>query len=1630
MQDRPELTQDSKPEATKEMTKFSLGTKVKPGDIRLNNVLMNIPPESITIIQTEYDDSSFMLREPIPSTRKRGKKKILVHMPLAFDLGESGSNYSDIAKLLIQIRKSPIVTVENEKLRSEIYGPNSDESISMAFLVESISGSIDGEYPSLLRCDIQMAWFNHLPYTPSVLYRGAADGSEPLISKNPTSLFNEYYTTGTTTQKGLINDPLSSEGLLLEDTLEIFYKEYNTFNESVDISFDPKMPSQMTKRVKTRIKSQDERLREEGWMPAAERMGYPDVDGVYYRWRKFDIPTTALDQNGALILESLSFAINTNISYIPLQGYSVPTAQFMGGSIAEVDGIVYAAAEKDSENNPIATSLKLAQLQKIFDRTAENRILYEKYGGEDYVMFRHPITKLLKYKPYTENRYEAVIDEPNASINMYPERLSQVNYGVKVIKDNHYYNPELTEIKKVTFDYNDLLPLVISNRVSATIQGQPFASRFQFKSKETRLKNDNDTIKIAGENISDGNGAGLGRNSLKSSWIDIVKELESKYQIKKIEGQQKAFFQITSEIREPDREEALMVAQGLSNLLSVDNEISGVSSAVASRWFLLTTTELRNRRLRQTIWEKDSRRDINFLNSENMNVIVINLLKKAAKAEYRGWAKAYTEKANAVTQLAQIPESETYPDLLLPKGKPSPSYYFYDFEDENFHRSNAMKGMDALSQNIHNNIMENFISKDAVKNVGEDYVPPVGGYTTAFNLSSSNENAAKSGMAHDPSNEDHRKLLALQAMGAATAMTNSLRQAFPTFKIYLKQDSLFFESELSLADRSAREQRSALSNFRDFSEYFDVSNVIDIRIVKDENEPADLLVIRIVGTDRDKVNKIKRDIESQTMSHLQTHREIIQRINDRKEEGTKITDAEMHMKKYGLTEGVRIQARLGYEVDPNKLNVEFNGKIVSVSGKDIIEVVCLGNGEELIKEIKAPTIKDKYSFNSNTPDLIAKLTENSPEIVSFGNLNYKSDLGFEISFMPEFAGGRSALDNVFAPSLFKGYTMPAKAVNTVANTAKYYVLISSAMKRGVWGATKLAITGVAAASAGKVLLVAAAAAAAYEGFKIGDRWLNGSPFTVYNNTVWDVLQELTYRHPGTICSVVPYDNRSTIYFGEPSEQYFYRGPTPLEAGITVGDTFFRQTLREQLDYDVYNLDKEMLEASSAIVGTERQQTINKKKVTRSEIQSNAKATKDEIILSMVRPFRTYHLVASEHDIISNTIETTSRNVGNAVQIAYPSKSKHENFDGSVGFTDYELTEMKADDDIDASQITKKVFTFHNAHKDSVDDLPERYAKSKLVKELERVYRGKLTIMGRANIKPHDILILRDTVNDIMGPVGVSKVIHLMSPHGGWITEIVPKLIVFPDNASGAYQLSTVAKGAAYWLSDEFQRFYTNLKRYMPSENGFSNLGTNIADLVRLANGSDVVDYENLDLYQKTDLDISNPSTWMEDRNIQAGSAAIGAAGLAAGTNSLMFAAGVPERLAGSTVNTARQLGTTATSIFGSGSVTNIATNTTRTVLTGASVVTKSALTLGSVFAGPLVHLGFSTFIDGIVSWTKYRQPIMFFPLYREGEAWYAALDGFKDNTIIQHFGLEAKRVKNKFEFYNIYNRVLNDSFRK
>jgi hypothetical protein len=662
-------------------------------------------------------------------------------------------------------------------------------------------------------------------------------------------------------------------------------------------------------------------------------------------------------------------------------------------------------------------------------------------------------------------------------------------------------------------------------------------------------------------------------------------------------------------------------------------------------------------------------------------------------------------------------------------------------------------------------------------------------------------------------------------------------------------------------------------------------------------------------------------------------------------------------------------------------------------------------------------------MNSETVDLIGEILAEAEEVKSFGETKYQISKAVKLK-LPDSLGGQSALDNVTAPSLWPKFNWGDFAVDsTLGGVGLFSGAASVATMAGpLLAATKigLLIPGLNIAT-----LVAIGAAfltsVAYQSYVKIANTLNPCQYNVYQQTIWDILQEMTLRHPGYVCRIVPFDNRSTIFFGEPDTIYFSRGiQSALERSIITVIKLKHgknTTLREAFDKNITEKFVNNLSDSSYpfIQSTAKDQTNIRNKATSLDPTQIA-------LLNMKKPFRNYHIVTSEHDIISNSIEASSVGVANSVQVYYPDDNNEQNQDGRTWLSDYSLTDkMKADDDLLSNFVNNKVFTFHNAHNEDKElELPQRYAKAILCKELENIYRGKLTILGREGIKPHDIIILGDNYNRISGPCGVRRVVQTLSPSTGWVTSIYPKFIAIPDSSAGAFQMKTILKASRYWLGAQAELFYSNMEKFRPSEIADSDKFTgDLSRAVELAVNGEGMDDE----LTKSDIETGEESALRNSFIGKGSGSALDLTTDAVGVVSNKLQGG-SDVIAGKIVNDSIELAggvkTEGTNAFKAAKNLELG-KTIGSTWKGTKVAGKlggKVLLRGAsgFFGGYIVEQLITGIADGFISWMKYRQPISIFPLTKEGKPWLAGLNGYTENTAMEHLKLQAVRGADKAGF--------------
>jgi len=349
----------------------------------------------------------------------------------------------------------------------------------------------------------------------------------------------------------------------------------------------------------------------------------------------------------------------------------------------------------------------------------------------------------------------------------------------------------------------------------------------------------------------------------------------------------------------------------------------------------------------------------------------------------------------------------------------------------------------------------------------------------------------------------------------------------------------------------------------------------------------------------------------------------------------------------------------------------------------------------------------------------------------------------------------------------------------------------------------------------------------YDAWTQPDKWQTNKQllpseclYQVQNSTIWDLFHEMSLRHPGWIYGPRPYGTslRYTMFFGVPGQRYWSKPATNnfvdrmntlrehLEDGNINRDIYEKlygavalKKIEDAFSFEI----KERIDSSSSLPESyvelgESFNPFNPNNIEDiSDVDGNfqsyvkkpesyaASASLDHLNLRFTNevmeeylkglenrfvPFRRYHMLRSETDIVSNNIMGSEHNVVNAVSVLYHDR------DRLVSKT----LPMKASSFIKEPDLNVLPVSFSNVIGKKA---AMRYGMSSLMYGLKKMYRGELLVLGNPRIKPWDICYLLDDYNDMFGPIEVEQVVHMFSYETGFLTEIKPNAVVFANEIS-------------------------------------------------------------------------------------------------------------------------------------------------------------------------------------------------------------------------------------------------------
>ena len=313
-------------------------------------------------------------------------------------------------------------------------------------------------------------------------------------------------------------------------------------------------------------------------------------------------------------------------------------------------------------------------------------------------------------------------------------------------------------------------------------------------------------------------------------------------------------------------------------------------------------------------------------------------------------------------------------------------------------------------------------------------------------------------------------------------------------------------------------------------------------------------------------------------------------------------------------------------------------------------------------------------------------------------------------------------------------------------------------------------------------------------------------FNLTGQTIWQILHECTLRHPGYIYGARPYGNslEYRVFFGVPSQRYFSKKITNAE--IRKLNAIYTSLMSITTDKV---LSTEILQTIFPGEVTRRIALENNQSFLSHAARGQLTAKACEYYLEKTRdrfiPFRQFHLISSDRNLIGNNIIVSSHNMTNAVSVNFIKSSKDEkkNVPGAENL-DRSTIRFRANQNIGPATKIEKTITEQNCI-GPANAL--RYGLGELLYGTRKMYEGSLTILGNTKINPWDVVILHDNITNMYGPLEVCSITHMFSFETGFITDIEVNALV---TANEELTLPVVSQSIIYETRSRVFDEYNNL----------------------------------------------------------------------------------------------------------------------------------------------------------------------------------------------------------------------------
>lgn len=471
-------------------------------------------------------------------------------------------------------------------------------------------------------------------------------------------------------------------------------------------------------------------------------------------------------------------------------------------------------------------------------------------------------------------------------------------------------------------------------------------------------------------------------------------------------------------------------------------------------------------------------------------------------------------------------------------------------------------------------------------------------------------------------------------------------------------------------------------------------------------------------------------------------------------------------------------------------------------------------------------------------------------------------------------------------------------------------------------------------------------------------------YPLYNTTPWEVLNEMQFRHPGTRSQVLNYEYRSTFFYGIKEQLYYAESPLMSTIKFAANNTKSSYAPSTEAEFERY---------------------LN------------------------LKPVSDFHLFTSEHNIISNEISLNNK-FGTQANIRwFDDLPSREDFETNAG--EFKYYQMQLDDNLLSRSI--RSFDVDAAGCDH-QLIAAKYGQVALRKEVEKMYDGKIYVIGNPYIKAGDFAYINDRTRGLIGIIKVRECIHHFNTEKGFVTEITPG--TYAEESAVMYSTLLPKLGLVYASlsenmisnlyasslqknNDLFTLMAVSLDALLINAQARTEIGPTIygvasGALMYATSVATVAGVTGNNAVALTVNAIKSPTSLKFVISALEKSSAAIRAGL---TNAP--AAG---RLAKVAANVGPRLGAVAVRL---GSIIGLVG---RTAATGLTLV----LTMNpvSLIVEGLAAMAITCVFNTIDEIQLTRQPVRIYPLIYNGAAYVAGLDGFEDNTWTESKLLEFQKT--------------------